>query len=404
MVARSARSPLPAPVRSEGPAEFAMTRKEGLRLEYLDGLRALASLYVVLFHAALGFSSGLLPGWVRTVRRCLCYGHDAVAIFIVLSGYCLMLPVARAEGQITRGVPSYFARRAWRILPPYFATLFGTLLLLALVPALETPTKTIWDDTSPAFGFGPITSHVLLIHNLFPRWVHTINGPLWSVATEWQIYFFFPFFLLPIWRRFGALAAVLAGFVFGCSWIWLAPKTADAAATWYLGLFALGMAAAGIGFVSRPLERALRERAPWGLISLCLLAVVAAGTTVFVKTWFSHMPASDALMGVTTAACLVYLTRRALSSAPKPLSLRILESAPLVFVGRFSYSLYLTHLPLIAVCYFGLRRYALSETTEWLALSALSLPLSLPFAYAFFWIFERRFVGAPPALFSRRAG
>jgi peptidoglycan/LPS O-acetylase OafA/YrhL len=381
-----------------------MTRKAGLRLEYLDGLRAVAALYVVLFHAGLGFSPGHLPGWARNVQRCLSFGHDAVAVFIVLSGYCLMLPIARSEGQMARGVADYFARRAWRILPPYFATLAGTLLLLAWVPVLETHTKTIWDDTWPAFELGAILSHLLLIHNWWPAWAHTINGPLWSVATEWQIYFFFPFVLLPIWRRLGALAATLTGFGLGSSLIWLAPGPAASANSWYLGLFALGMCAAGINFATRPLERALRERLPWGLVSLGFLAAVLLGITVLIKSWFRVMPLSDTLVGISTASGLVYLSKLALESPvePKPWLLRVLESAPLSNLGRFSYSLYLTHLPVVALCYFGLRPCALSPGSELLALIALSVPLSLLFSFGFFWLFERRFVGSPPALFGAR--
>src|SRR3954467_13615802 len=113
-----------------------MTRSAALRLEYLDGLRAVAAVYVVLFHAGLGFVDAERPvqGIARTVQRGLSLGHDAVAVFIVLSGYCLMLPVTRSPiaGQLVRGIPHYIARRAWRILPPYFAALGGTLLLIAL--------------------------------------------------------------------------------------------------------------------------------------------------------------------------------------------------------------------------------------------------------------------------------
>ncbi|MET0793148.1 MAG: acyltransferase [Polyangiaceae bacterium] len=381
-----------------------MTKKVGLRLEYLDGLRAVAAVYVVLFHAGLGFSAVAgMPSWARSIQRALSFGHDAVAVFIVLSGYCLMLPVARAEGHMVRGIPSYFARRAWRILPPYFAALFGTLLLLALFPILETPTKTIWDDTSPAFAAGPVLSHLLLVHNFFPAWTHRINGPLWSVATEWQIYFFFPFFLLPLWRRFGALFATLAGFALGCSVILLAPGAAHSANTWYLGLFGLGMSASGVGFCARAQERALRERAPWGLITVLLLGAVGLGITVWIKRWFTVIPLSDSLVGLATASALIYLTRHALRPAtePRPIVLRVLESAPLVGLGRFSYSLYLTHLPIVALCYFGLRRYALSPAVEMVALLSLSLPLALLFSYGFFWVFERRFVGSPPALFAK---
>jgi peptidoglycan/LPS O-acetylase OafA/YrhL len=43
----------------------------------------------------------------------------------------------------------------------------------------------------------------------------SIIHPLWTVATEWQLYFFFPLFLLPIWRRFGLTSVVLAAFLIG---------------------------------------------------------------------------------------------------------------------------------------------------------------------------------------------
>ncbi|HET7541718.1 MAG TPA: acyltransferase [Polyangiaceae bacterium] len=385
-----------------------MTRKEALRLEYLDGLRAVAALYVVLFHAGLGFLDPGRPlvGFARNLQRALSFGHDAVAVFIVLSGYCLMLPVARAEGQLVRGIGNYIARRAWRILPPYFATVFGSLLLITAIPVLETPTKTIWADTFPAFEFGPIASHLLLIHNLSPAWSNRINGPLWSVATEWQIYFFFPFVLLPLWRRFGATVTVLSGFVLGGGFTFIAPSAATSAASWYLGLFALGMCAAGVDFSTRPAERWLRERVPWRWVNLGFLAAVACGTTLLIKHWFRFMPYSDALVGAATASGLLYLSPHALrhpsEKRHKPLALRVLSSGPLLLVGRFSYSLYLTHLPIVALCYFALRPLELSPNAEMLSLVLLSLPLSLLVAYAFFWVFERRFVGAPPAFFRLR--
>ena len=67
----------------------------------------------------------------------------------------------------------------------------------------------------PAFTPGVIVSHLLLIHNFNPDWHSKIDYPMWSVATEWQIYFLFPLVLLPVWKRFGAAAAVGAGFLIG---------------------------------------------------------------------------------------------------------------------------------------------------------------------------------------------
>lgn len=381
------------------------TGTPALRLAYLDGLRAAAALYVVLFHAGVGFSTGELPLLARSIRRCLAFGHHAVAVFIVLSGYCLMLPAARADGRVSGGLRGYLGRRAWRILPPYYAALLGSILLLWVIPALQIPTGTIWDDSSPAFGRGPIVTHLLLVHNLFPNWIYRINGPLWSVATEWQIYFFFPLVLLPIWRRVGAVATIVVGFTIGCAPLLLAPGVAARWIPWYLGLFALGMCAAGIGFSPRAFERRLRERVPWKIVVLVLLASCVLGGMFFVNAWFRLMPLSDALVGATTAALLVHYTQCKVSDAEGdlPTLLRILESRLLVRLGHFSYSLYLTHLPIVALCYWALRPPALSGGLHMAAMIAFSVPASLAVGYAFFLIFERRFVGRPPAFFKKQS-
>lgn len=376
-----------------------------LRLEYLDGLRAVAALYVVLFHAGVGFSSEPLPFWARNLRRLLTFGHDAVAVFIVLSGYCLMLPVVRADGNLVGGLGRYIGRRAWRILPPYYATLVGSLLLLWAIPMLRTPSGTIWDDSSPAFATGPIASHLLLVHNLFPSWASRINGPLWSVATEWQIYFLFPLLLLPVWRRAGSALTVLVGFAVGCAPIWLAPGVAARWIPWYLGLFALGMCAAAAGFSARSGEQRRVDRLPWRFVVWALVGCCLLGTTALVKLWFRVIPLSDALVGATTAALLVHYTQCVMSNGErkKPRLLSLLESRPLVRLGHFSYSLYLTHLPVVALCYFALRPVALSAQARMMSLIAVSVPASLLTAFAFFWAVERRFVGHPPAFVTKRS-
>ena len=92
-----------------------------LRLDFLDGIRALAALYVALFHAAgyAGYNTTLHAGLsapMRFIASILDYGTDGVPIFIVLSGFCLMLPLAQSKTTyIPGGVSSYIRRRAWRI-------------------------------------------------------------------------------------------------------------------------------------------------------------------------------------------------------------------------------------------------------------------------------------------------
>ncbi|MEI9950393.1 MAG: hypothetical protein WDO74_15780 [Pseudomonadota bacterium] len=127
-----------------------------MRLEYLDGLRAVAALYVVLFHAGLGFLDADRPlhGFARNLQRLFSLGHDAVAVFIVLGLLFDAAGGARRGNAGARRAEITLAVVLGDILPPYFAALFGSLLLIALAPVLETPTKTIWADSFPRSSSG----------------------------------------------------------------------------------------------------------------------------------------------------------------------------------------------------------------------------------------------------------
>lgn len=76
-----------------------------LHLAAVDGLRALAALFVVAhhIHRTLWWPNSPPPG-IRPFVSPLLYGHYAVSVFIVISGFCLMLPVIRADGMLPGGV------------------------------------------------------------------------------------------------------------------------------------------------------------------------------------------------------------------------------------------------------------------------------------------------------------
>jgi peptidoglycan/LPS O-acetylase OafA/YrhL len=364
-----------------------------IHLAYLDGLRALASAYVVLFHALPGFSAQNLTGPWRLLKRTFAYGHEAVAIFIVLSGYCLMLPIVRKDpDRLSVELGSFVQRRAKRILPPYFAAVAVSIVLIAAVPALRTSgTGTIWDDSLPGLDAGAIASHLLVVHNWFPAYGYQINGPLWSVASEWQIYFFFPLVLLPLWRRVGMLGALLGAALLGYAPLWLVPATARVAIPWYLLLFAFGMAAASIGFSHHELERRIRTRVPWRLVSSGLWLACIVFSNIAASLWFRLKPVVDPLIGLATATLLVQLTREGISGKRGRL-LALLESRALVALGHFSYSLYLTHLPVLALCYFALRGLNISGVPFILAISLVGGLSSVLLGYGFHVFVERPFM------------
>jgi peptidoglycan/LPS O-acetylase OafA/YrhL len=350
-----------------------------------------------MFHAVLGFAGNELSGRFRLFRAAFGFGHEAVAVFIVLSGYCLMLPVARASDERIRGtLADFLSRRARRILPPYFAALALSLLLVAVIPILaRRDSGTIWDDSLPALSFWPVLTHLLLVHNWLPEFCYRINGPLWSVASEWQIYFFFPLLLLPLRRRFGSLVMLGGAAAVGYVPLAFAPGPAMAAVPWYLLLFALGMSAASINFSPLPSQVRLRAGVSWAWLALGLWLGCALFGVAGARLWFRLKPLTDLLVGVATAALLVYLAKRAASTpsgAPTGLLQRLLESRIALAIGHFSYSLYLTHLPVVALCYFTLKSLRLSPPVLAILTLLGSVPASLLAAYLFHLAFERRFM------------
>src|SRR5437764_1116801 len=114
-------------------------------LRYLDGIRGLAALYVLFTHLP---QARLIEAthYVRILNMLdfalLGFGHYAVDVFIVLSGYCLMLPVvSTADHHLRGGLASYFRRRGLRIIPPYLGALIVSLALIAITQGAVAPTR-----------------------------------------------------------------------------------------------------------------------------------------------------------------------------------------------------------------------------------------------------------------------
>ena len=373
-------------------------------LRYLDGLRGLAALYVVLHHAYMEVVGARvpesLPIGVKVGTYWLGWGQTAVDVFIVLSGYCLMLPVARSGGELKGGFFGYMGRRARRILPPYYAALILSLLIIKFVPGMNALHGLRWDTALPALKASVVGVHLLLLHTLRPWWAYAIDPPMWSVAVEWHIYFLFPLLLLPLWRRFGIAATVGAAFFVGLLPL-MVNKNAYFQSPWFLGLFALGMAGAGLNFgpaqtrLSSATIAGLVRRSAWlsGLGAACFATVTVLAPPVFTR--YSYV--MDALVGVTTALLLVFCTNVIeRGTGARPPVLRVLESKAAVRLGAFSYSLYLVHFPILSLFHLALLPLNLSPTALLLVLETAGTGLCLLLAYGFHVCFERRFMPLSP--------
>ncbi len=365
-----------------------------LHLHYLDGLRGIAALYVLFVHIEPSIGE-TLPGWLQIFKQLMRYGRVSVVIFIILSGYGLMLSVVRSQsGYVGGGFWNYIKKRSRRILPPYYATLAFCFILAAGVVILEKFTDFQWDISkddpfNPHFSFSDVISHMLLIHNLSPDTYMSINPPLWTVGTEWELYFFFPILLLPIWRRFGLLSVIISAYLIGLAPFYLFNRIFEPASTWFLGLFAIGMVAADISFSQKQKLIKLRNSLPWGVLTI-LFTIIG-----FVAEWRRlglHIWIGESFFGLATACLFIYCTKLVVDGKKLPRILRVFEHPVAITLGAFSYSLYLTHGPVLTLVRRFLLTLQMSPTMFAVVLYVVGVVSSLVFAYVFYLIFERPFM------------
>lgn len=359
-----------------GPA-ISTTRppRDDRRVSGLGGIRGLAALYVVVHHCWLlsfpGYPANTGPSWLGW----LVHGRLAVVVFIILSGFSLAISPARNAWQLGDTL-RYARRRARRILPAYWAALAVSALIATIVPSLPLS--------------APPTLRSIVVYGLLLQDAVAApapNGAFWSIAVEAGLYLTFPLLLLAR-RRAGAAATlavvtvtvVVAGLCFpGLS--------SSARATGYTlelaPLFTLGVLAAGIVVASDRI-RCL----PWlGLATLAgapvltLIAVRGSAWTVAHYYWM------DLAVGPAIALFLVSLATR------RPVRLvRLLSWRPLQAVGEFSYSLYLIHMPIVAlISTLIVVPNAGSRLTAFGITLALVIPLCLTTAPLFAAVFETPF-------------
>jgi peptidoglycan/LPS O-acetylase OafA/YrhL len=346
---------------------------------HVEGLRGVAALYVFVYHIWQTATASQAPLVIaRNATWLLQYGHFAVAAFIVISGYCLGLPVAN-HPERRFSAKAFAWRRARRLMPAYIAALFlsvGIVVVTASLRGHHIPVVNL------AVG---VLAHLALVHNLYHPLTEYINGPMWSIALECQIYVVFALLLVPVWRRFGPFAQLGVSVVLGLTPHFLLHGMFDWTIPWLLALFGMGVLAAAL--TARPLPRAI----PWRALSLVLgaAALVAVALCPDDTPDGAYWP-FDLVVGIAIAVYFVA------SSGTRPGMLaRFLGSRPIVLLGAFSYSLYLLHGPIVLLAGAALARFHASALASAVAYGLL-VPVVLVLAYGFYRVAERPFLS--PAL------
>lgn len=184
-----------------------LNRSERVRVfPHVDLLRALAALLVVVYHLdALG--SLALRGdvfWTLPFR----YGWVGVDLFLVISGFVIMLSAAKAYERAPQDFKwPFMQRRLRRLLPLYVLTCLIFLFLVRPEVLLR-----------PLNQLLPVLfSHALFLQNLSHHTHGVINGVTWSLALEMQFYLALVF-TVGFWLRLGAVRAVVV--LVGLAWAW----------------------------------------------------------------------------------------------------------------------------------------------------------------------------------------
>jgi peptidoglycan/LPS O-acetylase OafA/YrhL len=315
----------------------------------IDGLRAIAVLSVLMFHAGLPPFSG---------------GFAGVDVFFVISGYLITRNIADDLDSGTFSFRRFYLARLRRLYPALLATVAATLLIGAL---LFSPPHLAKLATSAIASL--LTVSNIYFWNEVGYWDLEISlKPLlhiWSLSVEEQFYFVWPLLLFAAARlrhRRRAMAAVLAAC--GVASFGAATDFDQATVFYWMPLRAFEFAI-GAGVIWLEATRAPR----WVAELNAAAGIAAIGYAVFAFTGKTHFPAG-ALYPCIGAALLIY-------AGGSPVVARLWNNAPMIAIGRISYSLYLVHWPVVIFyAYWRIVPLGLGERFGLVAASfAFALPL-----------------------------
>ncbi len=358
-------------------------------LAAIDGLRGIACLAVVAHHCYWHCGQYQWPhvaiaGHSTALSRVLLYGNGGVELFFIVSGFCLAYPLCCKVS--TESWTHWFIRRAYRILPPYYAS---ALLFCLMFAVLRSHSFSLFGMTTPPQG--PISlKGIFACASLLNAY---FNPSYWTLVLEAKWYLLFPL-LVGLWRRAGS------GALFGISLLvcsfgtWLSswsPRFVflSGQVTIYLPIFAAGMLIAR-WTAAQTTPHWLIRSAPWGLalsIALVAIAVPSDGSP-------GVLPPAISWGSVAFFMLLSVLNNDWLSS--------IARTRALVAVGAFSYSLYLIHEPIVHLAYGMLRQIGLTPAQQFAVYECVLLPICVVFGYAFYRLVELPTVQWGRAVFKRQ--
>lgn len=334
------------------------------RFAFIDALRAVAALSVVLFHAREGkhveiiFSR--LPRWIAALIQ---HGNLGVAIFFVLSGFVISHSIY-AERVSVRFVGRFMLRRSLRLDPPYWIAI-GISLGFAFLSAKIVP-----DKETLHVSLGQITAHLFYLQDILGY--QSINAVFWTLCLEVQFYLVYVILLaiarndpdVPMQGRGVVMVFAIAAIV---SLLW--PMDLVTSDVWPGSFWRLWHAfLLGVG-------------AYWSWRNPALIPFFTAYVLAVALPSFVLGNAFSIVCIVT--ACVI------LAAAMTGQIFFALNCSWLQFLGVVSYSLYLTHNPITGAS-FRIIYMVTGDTLMWEPVAwILSLCACIAFAAMMWWVIEK---------------
>lgn len=319
----------------------------------IDGLRAIAVLPVIFFHAGFDLFSG---------------GYVGVDIFFVISGYLITSLILRDLEKGTFGLSHFYERRIRRIVPVLFF-----IVLVCIPPAWMLFLPHDFKQFGQSLIAVPLFSSNILFwqHSGYFETTAELKPLLhtWSLAVEEQYYIIFPLVLIALWRwgRRFIMPVFVLGLLFSLGLAQWGAYHKPVPAFYLLPTrgWELLIGALAAFFMHRTNGKTVWPHAYAQIMSLLGLSFIALA--VFGLSDDTPFPSLYALLPTVGAVLII------LFSIPRTVVYSILSQRIFVGIGLISYSLYLWHHSLLAFA-----RYAHGDLSVYgtVLLCALTVPLS----------------------------